>query len=362
MPDENGSSLSPYVLNRRAACPGSYWQEAGIEEEASEYASRGAELHEIIHFFADGGTDRLEALKQAGEDAEAVEACIARSMELLDLMPLGHKWEAEKRTDCTTIHPGIGDRAKIDFAIWQPFGEGHIIDWKFTRIDPPHPMRNYQVLAYACALANEFDLEKVTVEIFLAYSGRSIAHEMDTAALSYMNQLLHDICSDCLDRPQGHVLIPSPDACRYCKAAATCPALQERSDKMALEKRDPKLLIPGDLASLLSAALEVEAKVKAVKAHAYKVLAAGGDVPGYALEEGRGRRVWKDGDIGMELYELAELLGKDTMAIEARSVNSPAQLEKVWGKSKPVRDALEGLIEIKPGKNKLVKVEEEQDD
>ncbi len=95
-----------------------------------------------------------------------------------------------------------------------------------------------------------------------------------------------------------------------------------------------------------------EAWCKAVRARALEYVQAGGDIPGWALAEGRkGARKWEDESIARE--QLINVLGD--RAFEKMLI-SPAKAEKLL-KNTPPWETLKELIIQEPGKPALKRME-----
>lgn len=145
------------------------------------------------------------------------------------------------------------------------------------------------------------------------------------------------------------------DACRFCKAKATCPALAaEVLETVTGQAGDPTqdfedltgVHVP-QADSFLSAAMSkvdlVEGWCKAVRAEVERRLFAGDEVPGFKLVEGkRGNRAWSDREAALEAMKSMRLKHED---IYSYSLNGPAPMEKLLKKENPRRWAtLQALI------------------
>jgi hypothetical protein len=96
---------------------------------------------------------------------------------------------------------------------------------------------------------------------------------------------------------------PTEDACRYCKAMATCPSMQRKVqevvsadfDDIAKGEADMEWMPQAgtDLGVLMAATGLIEDWIKAVRAEVERRLLAGNDVPGFKLVLGKqGNRKW----------------------------------------------------------------------
>ncbi len=121
---------------------------------------------------------------------------------------------------------------------------------------------------------------------------------------------------------------PSEDACRWCKAAATCRARAEYQLQLAAEDFDdhqPATLSPEEIASVLTRLPDLLNWAEAVKAYAQEAAVNdGATFPGFKLVEGRSTRKYTDQDAiaaklrkagfkAGEIYKPKELLGLTAM-------------------------------------------------
>jgi hypothetical protein len=101
---------------------------------------------------------------------------------------------------------------------------------------------------------------------------------------------------------------PTEDACRYCKAMATCPAMQAKvqdtvgADFEEMAAGEVELNAEGasdaELSTCMAATGLIEDWIKAIRAEVERRLLAGQEVPGFKLVLGKaGARAWKDGEV-----------------------------------------------------------------
>jgi hypothetical protein len=139
---------------------------------------------------------------------------------------------------------------------------------------------------------------------------------------------------------RGGPLVPSEVACRFCKAAGACPAL--RSETLALAQREMVNLITlsgEEIADLLNKGTMIENAMKAVRAHAIRLLEIDpASIPGYKRVDSDKKRVWKD-----EAEEKLQSWAK-VVDVYEKALRSPAQIEKL-------------IAEKLPGKTKKEKME-----
>lgn len=392
----------PSSLRRRALCPGSYAAELPLPGTTGDDAERGTLLHAITarlvmqddfavnHETGLSGDIEFDDLPEY--DQWAVKQCIKTFRAARVLMTGSFKTETERKIDVSFIHETIS-HGTADIAIYEDFGRGIVIDWKFGIRAHPVAAQNMQLAAYCLGLAREHNLDRVTGIIFQPICGMPITKEesirhaaesdlryfkatgrysvplyvegakaseggltrVEYTSADWMT-LQHDLQAIVENAIASNApRIPSEEACRYCKASGQCPA--QAGKVTAIERAKPQELTASKLAEYLNIAPEVETWIKGLKAHAYAVLAAGGTIPGYALVPGReGNRKWAAG-AEAALAELAATKGKTAIDIyEPRALKSPAAMDKVFGTSKAVRERLEPLIERTPAGLKMERV------
>ncbi len=270
---------SPSRLDRRKLCPGSGPMEAqaGPEIERPE-GVEGTMLHErVVSRDFNGLTDEQEML---------VKLCI----ELLHSMDGrfsdydGPPPEWMRQEYPMELQDGYGEVLTAGTADVVMLFPRHvkIIDWKFGR--NPVDQDSLQFVAYAALAMAEFDRTEVEFTVFQP----RVSREPTTWTISGRGRTLDQIHKVVeATKGPGLNLIPSQQACRYCKAALTCPAvageaLQAASAEVAV--------IPVDKAAeWYQKAQMIEAYAKRVKDEV-KRMAVEGDVPGLWLETKQGNR------------------------------------------------------------------------
>lgn len=343
------STWGPSSLNRRMLCPGSGIQEDGVAESEGEWASEGSRLHQIVAEEIQGVMVRddlsLDEMDLAAFCAET----------LAGLASPNWSMEVEVEIDCKSIHPLI-DYGTPDVALFEPFGCGMIVDWKFGRVRPDPARSNLQLACYAVALSDRYQLEEVHAVIVMARERRVSRWLYGSDAIEEARQRIHEIV-DHSSWPLAP-LRPSKKACRYCRAAeqGLCPELLRQGAKLHGDDLDPQALSPQDVAQLLPLAESLKRLAGGIQRRGLAIAAAGGEVPGYELVAGRAKRSWSGGVALENLMEVASEYMSDVATdslFEAAGLRSPAQIEKLLGGSKEVKDALSGLIDRVPGNLQL---------
>lgn len=332
--------LGPSCLFRREACPGSLRMEQGQPEQTNEYAEEGTDYHAIV----------ADAIRNSGdiiaddEQMEAARFALTLAEEVSERYP-----GAERLIEATIQTPGAF--GTLDFGLVIPFDRGLVTDWKFGhgKVDPAET--NIQLHAYAVGLADSYDLGSVEVIVAQPVLRWSSSYVLDSAALQRARTRIATIAARCGDEAAPLV---AGDHCTYCKAKHVCPKLKEQATALATTPATPDQLTPESLAKVLDMAGPLEKYIGAVKEHAFQMLLRGETIPGWHLEDGRSKREWVEG-ADKSLAEVATQLGKKPGEIWEMSLLSPAGIEKAWGKSKKITDAISPLITKKPGNKRLAR-------
>lgn len=366
------SAMGPSTLQRRSLCPGSYRMEKDLPDCANEASENGTRLHDILARSFAGKITRMEALLEAGDDDYAIQTgfnFVDRLKEQFPSMMLS----VEETLDMDFL--GAGEKGTLDLGIIEPFVSGMITDFKFTYIDPPTADKNLQVAAYAVAFAEKYELQRVDVAIVLNFRGWCSRFTFDAPALAAVRGKLAQIADAC--RLPFAPLIPSTEACRYCKAALSCPANLARIKRAAEcvgTTTTFEAIPPSELGAIHFAMEPIKAFLAQVDAALFRCITAGAVVDGLEVSPARGRRVWVDNvseeqlaKIAAELKALVSDAGKPLVkrdlpveSLIVKKLVSPAQLEEQWGTSKPVKEALKPLMWTKPGELHLRPAKKEE--
>lgn len=172
---------------------------------------------------------------------------------------------------------------------------------------------------------------------------------------------------------EAEYLRPSVDACRWCKAKATCPKLRAEvletvtmqvpataGDFADLSIPGPAHIAPTDdawLGASMGKADLIEGWLKAVRAEVERRLLAGGAVPGYKLVQGKqGNRAWSDAAEAEKLLKSFRL--KEAEMYDFKII-SPTSAEKVlesspkrWAKAQELITRSDGKPSVAPLKDK----------
>ena len=307
--------FSPSTLQRLSLCPGSYRMTRDIPEPPqSEDAAEGTLLHEAV---ATGNLDGLTA-----EQQEAVTACIEFKDGLIAASPTACKCYEQKVTVYDEDLETELTSGYVDFAIAREDGTADIVDWKFGRGNVPEANGNLQLAAYALGVMHMFGCTTVTAHIF---QPRVFGHTSYT--FTKPANILRNI-KTIIERAKSETLIlnASEEACRYCRAASTCPACNQRYGLQPADIQNNMLSDPAKLLDLWERAQMAGKLIDAIKARVTDYINEHGALGDWTLEQRAGKREVRDAG---ELYRrICDMLPSHDLA-ECYSIKVSALLDKL---------------------------------
>lgn len=393
---------SPSSAETWFGCPGSLAMQKGLPDDSNEYSDEGTAAHLLgstcletgknpvdyagrkivvgyraedefdgAIWYAEGTTafELMAVRRTYTVDDEMIEA-IGRYVDRVRQYATGAVLLMPERR--VSIEPFTGEKdahGTSDAAVVLP-GELQVHDLKYGMGVRVSAKENKQLKMYALAVREELEIVYGPFERirFIIHQPRisdapdewdCTAAELDAFALEVKAKASKALRIYGYGAITTGELVASEDACRWCKAKATCPELawfvQEAAgaDFEALAKPDvPQWDVDSEpyvLAKKMAAIPLIEDWCKAVRAELERQIFAGAEIPGWKIVQGkRGNRTWTDTGAA------EALLKKMRLPIEERykmTLNSPPAIEKVL-KSTPRRwkrvlDA--GLIEQRDG-------------
>jgi hypothetical protein len=294
------AKLSPSSAARWMTCPGSVILCEGLEDRSSKAADEGTMMHLVASECLDNNLDAAADFESlTPEQAQSVQtyvnnvrAIVAATGGILlveQSLPIDHMTGEE------------GATGTADAVILTP-DEFIVIDAKFGRGVVVDVVENAQLMMYAHAAYVEFGH---------AYSPTRVRMIVDQPRLGALSEWTISVpelegFAHKVQRTtwaiglHDETLNPSPKACQWCRAKATCPAIREQ----VLADFDvvvPETADDADLGRVMTNASLIEAWVKAVRAEVERRLLAGESVRGYKLVQGkRGNRAWGDPAVAEE--------------------------------------------------------------
>jgi len=362
------SETGPSQAGRLFHCPGSlrvgrWLREQGQQaddSEATDDSQRGDRLHAVVARCLNTGDAPPADLDD--DDAEAVVCYLDHCHDVTVGYDSRALWLVEERVDLRDCGAGWGT---VDMAIMVPGRAGHLIDAKFGARAVPHPRHNWQTILYGHGLCRAFGLQQITLCICRPAADvewrwmewTATADELARLARAYAQQVA------AAERPDAPLVVGDHCQATFCAARSVCPA------RWACAAMVPR---HGDwrtwLATVDACARRDAYERAKIAAQQFGAFAAavedaavadpvGMAVDGYSVQASRGRRAFMDPAKAESVLEgLARERGKDPECIwTPRELITPAQAEKLLGKSAPVVARMEPLIHTLPGKPALKK-------
>ena len=334
------SKIGASSMYRWSACPGSVREAAKAPPKiASQYAEDGSDAHAYAALCLVAGTSpdptELGKTLKFGDriftvDQEMVDAVGVYVEHIYSTREDGDIDLFEQRFDLSAVHPGCFGTA--DFVRWRQ-REGLLVvaDYKHGAGIPVRVENNPQLQYYGLGalLASGYPARRVRLEIIQPRcehpDGAIRAWEIDAIDLL---DFRHDLKVYAQATEDPKAPLNPGDHCRFCPAAAMCPALHARALEMAKLEFKPQLSYdPAVLRAALDSREPLKAWLKALDEFAYAEAEQGRTPPGYKLVAKRATRSWRDeGEITVKLQEDGF---KDDVIFAPRSLKSPAQMEKV---------------------------------
>jgi hypothetical protein len=299
------------------------------------------EIANSAQVYVDYVRSRLSAYAdQTGDEA------ILMIEQRFDLSPLGTPFDAG----------GTGD-AVIYFPIWK---ELEIVDFKNGRggvSEKKNPqLRTYGTGALLANEDREVEWVRSTIVQPRLLGSRPVRDERIHVSelIEWTAELLADMGRAKQAEEAYHASVNNsvlfdewvdrwltPGKCTFCRREGDCPKLRkirleqasvffEPDTGKAEIRNQPGDMSPELIAQTLDILPDIEAWIKAVRAHAHNVAEAGTEVPGYQLSEKIGNRKW-DESKSEELMLTLKSAMSEAEAYAPAKLKSPAQLEKVLG-------------------------------
>lgn len=360
--------LSPSGAHRWMTCPGSLKAESGLPDQSSPYADWGTAAHEFSALFL----GEVYTYEQAAAlvDVLGVEvggtvwpftsdmlACCWSYVKLVRDLAEGKVLLVEQRLSFSE-YVDVPDQFGTSDAVILGDDTITVVDLKTGMGVKVDAEDNEQLMLYALGALHGFEMMGDFTHIQMVISQPRLGHVSDhTITIDDLLAFAEKAKSAAqVTLTDDAPLNPSEDACRFCKAKATCPALlMEVFDAVAADASDfdgSANVTPDALSVAMSKVGMIEDWCKAIRAETERRLFAGDDVPGYKLVEGRlGNRKWVD-EATVEDKLKSYRLKKEEMY--DMSLISPTQAEKLLT---PARWAkLSKLVDRAPGKPSVAPV------
>lgn len=340
------------------ACPGSVALSEGLPDRTTIYAQEGTAAHDLgervlrtpgdsadAHIGEiitvdrrDGNADEIEVTEEMAEAVQVyvdfVRAAVYRPSHTKPLIGCVGALYLEREFSLEKLDPPTDMFGTSDAIIWHSQeAHLHVVDYKHGKGVAVDVVGNKQLAYYALGamLALEVLPDTITMTIVQPRAahrdGRTRSHTITFEELKAFKHTLFEAAEE-TQKPNA-ALVPG-DHCRFCKAAAICPAIKAKavevaqSEFTAFTPPAPATLSRQDLLTVLGAADLLTDWVKAVEAHAFGLLEQGEELEGWKLVEKRATRKWVDE------AEVARLLEEKHGVKDAAftlKLKSPAQVE-----------------------------------
>lgn len=316
-------------LSRISKCPASaslsdFIRDRDVQEESSQAAKRGKELHKLQALLLTGNEISqevdIEYRSIATKAAKVIRKALGKANDL----------EVEKKIFSKILN----SHCFLDVVV-EKGGTVFIIDSKFgfTKVSPD----DLQLVAYGYEYTNALDLPDDTPVNLGIYQP---AHDPDsinwhtTTKSGCLEQLM-----DIVSAARSGVDIFNPgSACRLCPGRVICPAYREDVAERYDYLCDHESLSHGLIPEILSREMLIAYETKKLADSRYKALNALaesiGNLPGWRYRNGRSSYIWNDEG------EAAATLSLFGDPYQEPRLKTPAQAAKIQGLSSKVIERL----------------------
>ena len=349
---------------RNWACPGSFaLAQTVAQPPESEAAAWGTACHQVAEKCLNAGFDAVQLVgrheKTKDRFVEVTDEMAECAQEYVDyvrrLATVADSVKIEQKFSLAKIKPPMEAGGTADAVVYtKELRLLEVVDLKGGRGVVVDAKGNPQLRTYAlgAVLANPgLDVERVQVTIV---QPRAPHKEGRIRSEVFHIADLMEWANDLLEAMQRAVAPDAPfeagDHCRFCPAAAVCPALREKSlaearmvfapiDEPMAKPNSPDSYMPEEIARILDHADMIENWLNAVRAYAHAQAESGVVIPGYQLADKRATAKWKvEPEKVIGQLELMSNLPLDEIA--PRKLRTPKQLEKALGAQKNLIDGL----------------------
>lgn len=362
-----GASKASQWIN----CPPSARAQENIPDKRSEYADEGTGAHELSELIlrrrlTPCNSAERKRLDKAISDFKAgnqyygpeMEDAVAAYVEVVE-----ERFMAAKARSADAV---ILLEERLDFTEWVPDGYGtgdvvlisdgvlEIIDLKYGKGVPVSAIGNPQLRLYGLgAWSNWNYLYSINEVIMTIVQPRLDSVSTDTVPLVELIEWAETVVKPAAalaDAGEGE--FKAGDHCRWCKVKGSCRARADENLKtLEHEFRDPALMSPEEIGSILFVAEQLQTWAKDVQDYAFEQAKSGNKIPHWKLVEGRSNRSIRDKDAARAALEAAKI--EPEKYLKPQEMFGIGELEKKIGK-KELAELLDGLIVKPPGKPVLV--------
>lgn len=379
--------LSPSGASKWMACPASLFQSKGLPDKTSEYAEEGTLAHTLAEYCLTNEVSAAEGARVLDifdeGMVEHIQTYIDEIHDVLSTMREVEVFNVEEKLNLDRAYGVYGEDEQFGTADVLIIGDGvlHVRDLKYGMGVLVSAYENKQLMIYALGAyetyALAYDILRVVVAIHQPRRDSQTNYEFSVADLLAFKAEMQEKAKRAMTiyvegDPKPEDFGPSENACRFCKAASTCKALEDKVmaevskdfDDMTADVSEEQVMEKVNASSNEGLAAKyaviplLEMWVSKVKEAVSDRLHAGEEVPGYKLVRGRqGNRKWTNES------EVTEIMKKSFRLRTEEMYNlkliSPTQAAKLL-KDQPKRlariNALvtrpEGAIAVAPESDK----------
>lgn len=355
--EKSHSELGASVAKRWMECPGSVQLTRGMPNESSIFAEEGTAAHALAELCLRKGVapdfyvgTTIEGIEVTDEMAEHVAVYVNHCLVFDDLVMATF---IEKKFTLGALHPPGPMFGTADFVAYDERDRTlHIVDLKYGQgvvVEAKgNPQLRYYALGAALSMEQGTAIEQVVMTIV---QPRALHPDGPIRSETITFQELVDFAGELMAAAKRTTEPNAPlkvgDWCRFCPAAAVCPARREAAQELAqiefatietIGPPAPESLPPEMIADMLSKAPILEDWLKSLRAHAYNLMERGEPLPGFKLVQKRATRAWADEETALQVLTGDGTWTKDDLTTS--ELKSPAQVEKLIGKKNVPQDLI----------------------
>ena len=349
------SKLGASSASRWMACPGSVNLSEGLPDTTSKYAEEGTQAHELAAVCLEHDNDAASYARAASlavdrtgflvteEMAEAVQVYLdtvrGDAGDTAPIRLIEHKFDLEE------LHPGMFGTADC-VQVWPGRKFMRVYDYKHGAGVSVAVEGNKQLKYYALGALISYgkpitEVELVIVQPRCSHAGGQVRRHRFKAfeLMDFEGDLVK--AAKATELPDAKVV--AGDHCKWCKAVVKCPEQRRIIQEVAKMEFKPDVAYdPKALSDALALADIAEASIHSIRSFAFAEAERGRCAPGWKLVDKRPARNWNAED-SVIISELVEIGLKEADLYAPLEIKSPAQVEKVIGKSKANADKLQWM-------------------
>lgn len=338
-----GASKAHRWLN----CPGSVEMSEGIPDEPSPYAEEGTLAHEVAAWclLSGRGPDEYAAAHKLDEPLpDDMLPAVALYLEVCKSVPYKQRL-VEQRITLDKLHPPEPMWGTSDYASWDGGEVLTVIDYKhgagvIVQIEGNDQTRFYALGAYLHFGEQfpDFQGKVRTVEMMIVQPRTPNPVRKTRIPIEDLLLWAAELIDGAQRTQEDDAPLNAGDWCRWCPAAAGCPALAKRASSLAQIEfgeapttPDAGALSRDELLQVMEWAPAIRAWLESVHKRVYS-MALSANAPGWKVVRKAGNRRWIDEEATKEALQKTFGLAESDYKVD--KLKSPAQIEKLVGKRK----------------------------